>query len=146
VVRFQRINGGLYADRNGFLFPLQDNFTSMVPVIDGKIPLSCGNDFKGRPTSEKDKQWLDQILYMLNYMENSKVWSENISQITVDEKGDLIMVPRVGKEKFIFGKPDDIESKFRRLEDYYKCIVPEKGKDYYSTVSVKFHDQIVCRK
>jgi cell division protein FtsQ len=83
---------------------------------------------------------------MVTFMEASKVWAENISQITVKPGGDLVMVPREGKEVFIFGQPTDVAAKFEKIGRYYTAIVPDKGEGYYSTVNVKFKDQIVCRK
>lgn len=83
---------------------------------------------------------------MVNYMNRSKVWAENIVQINVDEKGDIVMIPREGNERFIFGSPFDAENKFSRIERYYRYILPEKGEGYYRTVNVKFNKQIVCKK
>ena len=37
-------------------------------------------------------------------------------------------------------------AKFEKIGRYYTAIVPDKGEGYYSTVNVKFKDQIVCRK
>ena len=39
LVRFQKSDGGFYADAEGFLFPLQSSYASRVQVIDGEIPL-----------------------------------------------------------------------------------------------------------
>ena len=74
------------------------------------------------------------------------IWLKNIVQIHVDEKGDLILIPDEGREKFIFGQPDSIEEKFRKMELYYTSIVPDKGKDFYSTVNLKYDGRIICRK
>ena len=146
VVRFQRSDGGFYSDAEGFLFPLQENFSPMVPIIDGNIPLTQALDYKGLPQDKEQAQWLRRILGMVSYMASHDPWTENIVQITVQKDGDIVMIPRKGKERFIFGPPTDVESKFRRMADYYGTIVPEKGEDYYSTVNLKFSKQIVCRK
>lgn len=145
-VRFQKGSNGFYADANGFLFPLQDNYTSQVPIIDGDIPLSFESGYKGEPKTEKEREWLGRIIEMVNYIQDSKIWSGNISQISSLPNGDLVLVPRQGKEKFIFGQPVNIEDKFSRIGKYYTAIVPDKGEGYYSSVNVKFDGQIVCRK
>lgn len=146
VVRFQKGSIGFYADARGFLFPLQHNYTSQVPIIDGYIPVSVETGYKGEPKTDKEKEWLEEVIALVNYMSSSRIWAENISQISVLKNGDLVMVPRKGKERFLFGRPDHAESKFDRISKYYTSIVPEKGEDYYSTVSVKYNGQIVCRK
>ena len=96
--------------------------------------------------TQKEKDWLRNIISLTNYMKNSKTWSENISQISVRPGGDLVMIPRQGKETFIFGQPDGIEEKFSKMEKYYTTILPEKGEGYYSTVNLKYNGQIICRK
>ena len=145
-VRFQKGSNGFYADANGFLFPLQDNYTSQVPIIDGDIPLSFESGYKGEPKTEKEREWLGRIIELVNYILGSKIWSGNISQISSLPNGDLVLVPRQGKERFIFGQPVNIEEKFSRIGKYYTAIVPDKGEGYYSSVNVKFDGQIVCRK
>ena len=145
VVRFQKDNNGFYADAEGFIFPLQRNYTSMVPIIDGAVPLNINRGYKGEPKTETEKEWLSETLGLVNYMTGT-VWAENISQITVRDNGDLVLIPREGKERFIFGQPSDFEAKFDRIGLYYTTILPEKGNGYYSTVNIKNNGQIVCRK
>ena len=146
VIRFQKDNNGYYADEKGFMFPLQRNYTSMVPIIDGALPLNVERGYKGEPKTDMEKQWLSEVIQLVNFMQDSRIWAENICQITVTEGGDMIMIPRQGKETFIFGSPVDYERKFEMMGRYYTSILPEKGAGYYKTVNVKYNGQIVCRK
>lgn len=146
TVRFQKGDKGFYADEKGFLFPLQSNYTSKVPIIDGAVPLTFESGYKGKPVTEEEAAWLGKIITLVNYMNSSKNWAEIISQITVRPDGDLVMVPRKGKELFIFGQPDNLEEKFTKMEKYYTTILPEKGEGFYSTVNLKYNGQIICRK
>lgn len=146
VVRFQKDSIGFYADERGFLFPLQENFTSRVPVIDGDVPVRFKKGYKGEPETDREKEWLAGAIGLARFISASKVWKENISQMTVDKEGDLVLIPRAGGERFIFGGPDNVESKFDRIGRYYTAIVPAKGEDVYKTVNVKYDGQIVCRK
>ena len=79
-------------------------------------------------------------------MSAQKVWSDNISQITVLKGGDLLLVPREGRERFLFGPPTDIAAKFDRIRKYYESIAPNCDPGTYSTVNVKYDGQIICRK
>lgn len=144
VIRFQKGQMGFYADEKGFLFPLQDNYTSQVTIIDGEVPLDFTAGFKGQPKTEREQKWLSGVIELANFITSSSKWNDFISQITVNSDGDLVMVPRKGRERFIFGKPVDIEKKFDRIEEYYTAILPAKGA--YGSVNVKFNGQIVCRE
>ena len=143
VVRFQKGSDGFYIDGRGFIFPLQDNYTSNVPIIDGDIPVFFANGYKGEAKIEREALWLQGVLSMVDYMQKSKVWAANIVQMHVDSHGDLILVPREGQEVFIFGDPHDARKKFGRIEKYYQYIQPEND---YKTVNVKYAGQIICRK
>ncbi len=145
IVRFQKEDGGFYADAEGFLFPLQSSYSSRVQVVDGDIPLKANSGYKGEVTDAREKEWLSEVLDVINYMEGSKVWRDKIVQITVGNGGELTLVPREGNERFLFGQPVGIEEKFRKMEMYYSHILPEKGSQAYKTVSVEYENQIVCK-
>ena len=145
VVRFQKKDGGFYADAEGFIFPLQNSYASYVQVIDGHVPLAANSGYKGDIEDPEEKKWFRSVMKVVNYMESSKVWKGKIVQISVTEEGDLILIPREGNERFVFGKPESIEEKFSKMEKYYTTIIPEKGSEKYSVVDVRFEKQIVCK-
>lgn len=146
VIRFQRGPDGFYADERGFIFPLQDNYTCDVPVIDGNIPIWHGTDYKGLPEGDRETRWMHDVLQMMSTIQNSSLWCNNIGQVSVDSHGDLILIPRQGDERFIFGPPTEVEAKLERMARYYEYILPSKDSGFYKTVNVKYDGQIICRK
>ena len=78
-------------------------------------------------------------------MKKSK-WEGRISKTQVQDNGDLVLVPVEGKEKIIFGRPENAQEKFAKVNEYYKRIKPAVEEGYYSTVNVKYKGQIICRK
>lgn len=146
MVLFKTKDGGFYADEKGFLFPMRDDFSKEVTVIEGEIPINGDSGYKGEPKTEEERQWLSGMLDLIRYIKNDKFWSGNIAKIHLDKEGSIIMTPREGKEKFIFGKPENFVDKFSLMETYYRYIEPEKEKGYYSTVDVRYNGQIICRE
>lgn len=145
VVRFQKKDGGFYADSEGYIFPLQSTYASHVQIIDGEIPLAANSGYKGDLGSQKEKDWFRSIMRIVNYMENSRVWKDKIVQISVADNGELTLIPREGQEKFLFGHPHSMIEKFNKMERYYTTIIPEKGKNRYSIIDLRFRNQIVCK-
>lgn len=145
VVRFQKKDGGFYADAEGYIFPLQSSYASHVQIIDGEIPLAANSGYKGDIEDPKEKAWFKSVMNVVNFIEGSKTWKGKIVQISVDKKGELILVPREGNEKFLFGQPNSLAEKFGKMEKYYTTIIPEKGSERYRTVDVRFANQIVCK-
>lgn len=146
VLRIQNGGTGFYVDDSGCIFPLQGNWTARVPVVDGAIPFCLPPDYKGMAPDEKAGEWIEGILSVRRWMAKSKVWADNIVQINVDPSTGLNLIPREGKERFIFGSPDRIGDKFDRIGKYYRFILPSREEPDYRTVDVRFDGQIICRK
>lgn len=145
AIRFQRKDGGFYADKDGRVFPLQRNYTAHVPIIEGDIPLPANSGYNWESVTPEQRTWILKMLELVEYLDSS-IWGGNIVQISVRSGGDLVLIPREGKEKIIFGQPYGIKEKFGRLEKYYTCIRPAKEEGYYSSVNVKYRNQIICRR
>lgn len=145
VVRFQKSDGGFYADADGYIFPLQSSFSSHVQIIDGHIPLAANSGYKGEISNPEEKEWFEKIMTLVNYMEERSEWKDKIVQIHVRADRNLILIPRIGRERFVFGHPDEVEEKFERMKKYYTAVVPEKGSDKYKEVDLRYRGQIICR-
>lgn len=146
VLRFQKGETGFYVDDRGFIFPLQDKFTARVPIVDGAIPVRFEPGYKGKARTEKERQWISDVMEMMAWIRKSKVWREAIVQVSVAGNGDLVLIPREGNERFLFGAPVDVPDKFGRIARYYEYIKPAPDKGPYKTVNVKFDRQIICRQ
>ncbi len=145
VVRFQKAGGGFYADKEGYIFPLQKSYASHVQVIDGNIPLAANSGYKGELQNDREKKWFKDMMELINFMEDSRTWKDKIVQIHVNGNRDLILIPREGNEHINFGQPDNIEEKFAKLEKYYTSIIPAQGNGRYTKVDLRYRGQIVCR-
>lgn len=142
IVRFQKTDGGFYADAEGYVFPLQSSYASYVQIIDGDIPINMKSGHKGEIENPEEKIWFDKVMKLVNFIEDSP-WKERIVQIHVGNGGELTLIPREGEEKFIIGQPMNIEDKFARIEKYYTAIAPLERN--YKTINLIFNGQIVCR-
>lgn len=145
IVRFQKEDGGFYADTEGFVFPLQSSYASYVQIVDGNIPINMKSGHKGKIENPKEKEWFDKVMNVVNFIEGSKIWKDRIVQIHVDNGGELILIPREGKERFNIGQPVNIKDKFDRMATYYTAIAANREGKTYRTVTLKYDGQIVCR-
>ena len=144
ILRLETVNGGFYMDETAYLFPLMRNFTSYVPVVTGNIPLTLTPGFRGE--SDIKSIWAHRIKEMGLFLEKESFWNSMIEQIHVDSTGTLQLIPRVGKIEIVFGEPDNIEFKFRKLEAFYTKVIPAAGWEVYNRVDLRFSNQLVCKK
>lgn len=126
-----------YVAADGAIISLSDHYTSRVMLVSGEY-------FKNlkRMNRNKDKD----LLSLLNYIDKDDFWKAQIAQVEVSQDGEIDFYPQMGVKKIAFGQalPDEFEIKFKKLKIFYTKILPTKGIDFYSSVSVKFQNQIVC--
>jgi cell division protein FtsQ len=127
-----------YISDKGKILPVSRRYTARVILIDGPYA-----DNK-KLTNLFDSETGAQLMELLEFIENSTFWKAQIAQLHIDASGNIKMYQQVGKQVIDFGKPEMIESKFRKIEIFYEEIMPTKGWNTYNRVSVKFKNQIVC--
>lgn len=142
VLRMLNIAGqDYYIDQNGLKIPLSEHFTARVLAANGMIL----EGFSGKIDTLRTVLAKDLFKVAVHIAKDS-LWNEQFVQLYVNDKKEIELVPRVGKQKIIFGDGNDIEDKFKRLLVFYKKAIPYVGWDTYSSVSLKFKGQIVCQK
>ncbi len=127
-----------YINFNGKLLPFNSKHTARVPLLELDKKVSWEENLN--ETEEGAR-----LFELLNYIEADEFWKAQIAHLILKKNGDIEMIPQVTKQKIVFGTPEDIEDKFRRLEVFYKDILPNKGWNTYAVVNLKFKDQIVCK-
>lgn len=126
-----------YISTEGKILPTSSKYTSRVLVVEGRKAADLLQQ-KDLSASHPD------LLELIHFIHRDKFWRAQISALELERNGDINMYQQVGKQTIEFGKPVEIEEKFKKINTYYKKILPQKGWNTYSRVNVKFKDQIIC--
>lgn len=81
---------------------------------------------------------------MLEMIREDEFWKAQITELDLDGKASVTLFPLVGNEKIEFGKPDNLEVKFKKLKIFYKEILPRVGWNKYHRVNLEYEGQIVA--
>jgi cell division protein FtsQ len=154
VVRIINETGdSYYMDDVGKLMPLSDKYTAKVLIANGKIPESYGRHYKrtmediAKDSAVKARSMLDEVFAMATYIEANPFWRAQIQQIYINEDQDMELIPMVGNQKIIFGDTAAMDEKFKKLLTFYAEGLNTTGWwNKYSTINLKFKNQIVCTK
>ena len=130
IVRVQTVNKSFYIDESGKKMPLSEVYTSRVLVITGNVSY-----YK-----------IDELFLMSKFITDSPFWKAQIMQMHLEENEEITLIPRVGYQQIVFGKPINIEEKFMKLKLFYEKGISDKGWNNYSHINLKFKNQIVCTK
>lgn len=86
------------------------------------------------------------LLPMLSYIKDDLTLNALVSTVTVNAKGDIVIIPVIRGQVINMGNTSDFDDKFNRLKTFYTEVMPIKGWNTYDTISVKWAGQVVASK
>ncbi len=143
ILRIEADGNGFYMDETLYLFPLVRNFSPWLPIVSGNIPVTLPAGFRGKV--KEDNKWLEQMRDLAIFLEREEFWNNMTEQLYVDSKGVISLVPRVGNHRIILGSPVNIQEKFRKLECFYREVIPLSGWSAFRSIDLQYEKQIVCK-
>lgn len=127
----------LYMDSEGAFFPMSAYHTARVMLVSG----SYFSNKKNNLSSQKDKE----ILSLIHSIQDSPFWTAQITQLDIDRSGNVSFIPLVGNQSVAFGKAENVDLKLKKLEVFYKKILPNEKWRNFTTVDIQYKNQIVCK-
>lgn len=139
IARIVRDNApDAYIGNDGIFLPVSDKFTSRVLLITGAYTDSLISNKNAYSGSSK------KYFELIQFINDDPFWKAQIAQLDINSKGEIEMYPQVTKQVIEFGLPIDIRKKFRKLDIFYKKILPGKGWNHYKRVNLEYSNQIIC--
>lgn len=130
-----------YVDTEGKKIPTTLKYVPHVLVANGYI-----REGLGTPLEEVESNIVKDLVKIVEHVETSELWSNQVVQLYVNDKRDIVIVPRVGEQDLIIGDAEHLADKLKRLEIFYRKILPKVGSEAYGAVNVKYGDQIICER
>jgi len=138
-----------YIDEQGALMDIHHEKVVRVLIANGNIsdPLKSSSvwlTIDGDESGEENE--LCQIYKLANYIHKDKFLHAMIEQIYFNRNGDIELIPKLGGHLIIFGGLENMESKFDKLEVFYKKGLRNMDWDKYRIINLKYKNQVVCSK
>ncbi|MFY0653849.1 MAG: hypothetical protein JXQ96_17540 [Cyclobacteriaceae bacterium] len=128
-----------YIGTTGLILPESPHYTAKVPLI------ILENEFAYSNEKIQDTEQGMELFQLLTFIEGIKFWKAQIATIEINKRYELTIHPQITKQLVRFGVASDYEDKLKRLKVFYKEILPYRGWNNYSEVSLKYKEQIVCK-
>jgi cell division protein FtsQ len=128
-----------YISEDGMIMPVSDQFTSRVILISGPYVKQILGQNKLSATESGV-----QLMQLINTIREDEFWNAQIAQLDIDSKMRITIYPQVGDERIEFGKPENVETKLKKLMIFYKEILPRMGWNKYDRVNLEYEGQIVA--
>ena len=130
IARVIHENDSYYIDRQGVKIPLSDNYSARVLLISGV---------------ENDKD-IKLFLPLLSLIIKDDFLQKEVVGIKKSDAGEYQFAVRSGSYKIDFGKLIEVDVKFKKLKAFYNKSFKDKTIHNYKTISLKYHNQVVCTK
>jgi cell division protein FtsQ len=128
-----------YIAEDGTIMPVSDKFTTRVVLISG----SFSNQLLRAENLNKFIEG-QQLMEMLKIIREDEFWKAQVAQLDIDNSVHVKLFPQVGGQLIEFGKPENLNEKFKKLRIFYKEILPKQGWNTYERVNVEYEGQIIA--
>lgn len=131
VMRVMANGGNYYVDTEGRRMVARAQYRAHLPLVTGCVD---------------SVMTYSDLLPLARYIYNDSFWNAQIEQIYVNERHEIELIPRVGRQTILLGSAQDYEAKLDNLMQVYRQVFNQTGWSMYDTVSLKFKDQVVCTR
>lgn len=139
-----------YLDKDMKVMPLCDYFTAEVPLLSGNVVSHCfyaGDSVNNYSVNKgKNSPKIDELCKLVSYLQSDELWRNQIAQIYINHNNEIELVPRVGNHIIILGSVEGYENKMNKLEAMYYKGFSVTNWNAYSTINLKYKDQVICKK
>lgn len=130
ICRVFETNKSYYLDKEGAYIENDIEYSPEVLLITGKI----------------DRENKDKILELVRFIDNDLFLKKQLIGMDINEKNEVTFSVLRGNYKIVFGRIEDIESKFLKLEAFYNKYINSDDLSNYKTLNLKFKNQIIGEK
>ncbi len=143
--------GSVYVNDRAAIMPLSRQYTADV------IPITCDSSVFRRLTgtgknskkNASDEVNLDNLVNFVDWVERNSFWSNQITQININDRREIELVPRAGSELVVLCDGEHLggfRENIGKLNTFYRRELRTAGADKYRIINVKYKDLIVCTK
>ena len=136
----------LYEDGSGFYLDQDYRKLDLSRSFSANVILVRGIEFE--PLVPRDSIMSPEIQGLqefLEYVYADDFLRSQISEVVVDDKGELTLYSEVGDLVIEFGEAERIADKFDNMKLFFDKVLNQVGWDQYKKISLKYRGQVVAK-
>ncbi len=138
MVRVDVTDGSdFYLDSEGAAIPVYGSNILRLPVVTGNLDAYI-EDYLEQPQHN-----LNEVYQVALKISNDEILRPLIEQIHIDEKSEIVLVPKLGRNRILVGTSLGLDIKLDKLKLYYKEGVKRLGLDRFEEINLRYDGQIV---
>ena len=142
IVRVMNSNGqSYYLDNEGDRIPTIKSSTIRVPVATGFMEKYTKDLIEGSKPSR-----LKEVYDLAKKINEDEFLSALIEQIHIDIDRNITLVPKIGRQKLVFGKAEEMDMRFQKLKTFYKNGLPKVGWRKHKKLDLQYSELVLGEK
>ncbi len=134
-------NRSYYLDEDGDQVPIVEKSAIRVPLATGHFELYQEEKFKsGKPGKLKEVYEVSKAIFADTFL------TALVEQIDVKEDGEIVLIPKIGRQEIVLGDASNLEEKFDNLKIMYKEGLPREGWRKFNVLKLNYKGQVVAEK
>ena len=142
-----------YLAESGKLVPKSKNTAGRILIANGNISKRYEADFFVTDTLKNKSKSLLDIFKMACFIENNPFWKAQISQIYINNKQEIELIPTIGDHVILFGNissADNMNEIIKQRFDYLRILYIEgfkiTGWEKHKTINLKYGARVACER
>ena len=119
-----------YIDKQAKVMPLSANHSARVMLVSGNI-------------NEED---ISKIHLLITTILKDDFLKKQIISIQKMSNKEFVLDTRVGGQKIILGRTDNLKQKLKNLKSFFSKTMADKTIENYIAINLKYSNQVVCTK
>lgn len=117
---------------------LVGNSERREPLVSDLMELQLGSS-----SDQQQSFSLESIWRLAKFIHENSQYDGVFDQVTVTDKGDLVLIPKLGNTMVIVGDTTMLADKFENLWAFYDKGIKKMGWDTYKAINLKYRGQVV---
>ena len=130
-------NTSYYLDEEGDKINVRPGVAIRVPVATGFIELYNKALIDGTANSA-----LEKVLFVAREIQNDEYLNALVEQVDVNDKKEIVLIPKIGRQKILLGGIDNFDEKVYKLKLMYKDGLPLEGWRKYSVLKLNYRGSV----
>ena len=130
IARVISNNRSYYIDKQAKKMPLSNNHSARVMLISGDI-------------NDND---IAQIYVLVSKILSDDFLKKQIIGGRKTDNNEYVLSMRVGEQEIEIGEIENLDSKFKNLKAFFNKTMTDKTIDSYTSINLKYNNQVVCTK
>jgi len=136
------IGTGYYVDKNGKSMKWIPNYTAKVLTVSGNV---LAYKLVINDTSDINKILVNDLFEFYQKLKMDEFLMAQTNYLHITPEGEIEIIPVIGNHRILMGDLSDIDIKLKKMNIFYKRVIPKVGWTKYKSVDLKYDHQIICK-